>query len=110
MLRTGERVRARRQGGVGRMVESHFGLKQRPFRSALDCSRYYPATGHEDALSQLLQALADDEGLALLTGEPGLGKTLLCHCLLQRYGEVRSAFVTNSHLPDRAALLQAILY
>ncbi len=28
----------------------------------------------------------------------------------QRYGDGRSAFVTNSHLPDRAALFQAILY
>jgi len=92
------------------MYESHFGLRQRPFRSAPDCSRYYPATGHEHALTQLLQALADGEGLALLTAAPGLGKTLLCHCLLQRCGDGRSAFVTNSHLPDRAALFQAILY
>jgi len=92
------------------MYETHFGLRQRPFRSAPDCSRYYPATGHEDALAQLLQALTDGEGLALLTGPPGVGKTLLCHCLLQRCGDGRSAFVTNSHLPDRAALFQAILY
>jgi len=110
MLRRGEGVCARLQRGMGRMYESHFGLKQRPFHAAPDCSRYYPATGHEQALEQLLQALADAEGLILLTGEPGVGKTLLCHCLLQRLGDVRSAFVTNSHLPDRAALLQAILY
>ena len=92
------------------MYESHFRLRQRPFRSAPDCSHYYPATGHEDALTQLLQALAEDEGLVLLTGEPGLGKTLLCHCLLESCGSLRSAFVINSHLPDRAALLQVILY
>src|SRR4051794_33173917 len=110
MLRTGEGVCARLQEGMGRMYESHFGLKQRPFHSAPDCSRYYPATGHEQALEQLLQALIDNEGLVLLTGAPGVGKTLLCHCLLQRCGDVRSAFVTNSHLPDRVALLQAILY
>src|SRR3954447_22435450 len=110
MVRTGEGVCARLQGGTGHMYESHFGLKQRPFHSAPDCSRYYPATGHEQALEQLLQALIDNEGLILLTGEPGVGKTLLCHCLLQRCGDVRSAFVTNSHLSDRAALFQAILY
>src|SRR5437588_1982700 len=110
MLRTGEGVCARLQRGMGRMYESHFGLKQRPFYSAPDCSRYYPATEHEHALEQLLQALADAEGLILLTGEPGVGKTLLCHCLLQRSGDIRSAFVTNSHLPDRSALLQTILY
>lgn len=92
------------------MYESHFGLRERPFRSLPDASRYYPATGHEVALSQLLQGLAEEEGLLLLGGEPGIGKTLLCHCLLQRVGDVRSAFLTNSHLPNRVALLQAILY
>src|SRR5262249_5885044 len=58
-----------------------------------------------------LQAIADDEGLAVLTGAVGTGKTLLCHCLLERLGpQASTAFVTNSHLADRAGLFQAILY
>ncbi len=92
------------------MYESHFGLRHRPFRPAPDVARYYPASGHEQALAQLAQALADDEGLALVTGEPGCGKTLLCHCLVQRAGEARSAFVGHGPFPDRASLLQAVLY
>ena len=82
MLRRGEGVCARLQRGMGRMYESHFGLKQRPFRSAPDGSRYYPATGHEDALEQLLQALADDEGLVLLTGALLVPALSLPHALL----------------------------
>jgi type II secretory pathway predicted ATPase ExeA len=117
-------------GDLVRMYETHFGLRQRPFRPAPDVTRYYPATGHERALAELLQGLDEDEGLVLLTGEPGLGKTLLCHCLLERFhpgrpesedgstgrslipleDEVRCAFLTNSHFPDRVALLQAILF
>jgi type II secretory pathway predicted ATPase ExeA len=93
------------------MYESHFGLRERPFRATPDCGSYYAATSHERALARLLQALADDEGMVLLTGEPGTGKTLLCHCLLERLGpDVLSAFLTNSHLTDRASLLQALLY
>jgi type II secretory pathway predicted ATPase ExeA len=93
------------------MYESHFGLRQRPFRPTPDCSRYYPATSHEEAISSLLGGIEGDEGMLLLSGEPGLGKTLLCHCLLSRLGDgVRSAFLTNGHLPDRTALFQAILY
>jgi type II secretory pathway predicted ATPase ExeA len=93
------------------MYVSHYGLKHRPFRAAPDSDYYYPATSHERALGQLLQAVAADEGLALLTGAPGTGKTLLCHCLLERLGpEVRSAFLTNGHLAGRSGLLQAILY
>jgi type II secretory pathway predicted ATPase ExeA len=59
----------------------------------------------------LLQAIGDDEGLALLTGEPGMGKTLVGHCFLNRLGpEHSSAFLTNSHFHDRTGLLQAVLY
>jgi type II secretory pathway predicted ATPase ExeA len=93
------------------MYETHFGLRERPFRATPDSACYYPATSHEQTLARLLQALADDEGMVLLTGEPGTGKTLLCHCLLERLGPgVASAFVTNSHTGGRAGLLQAILY
>jgi type II secretory pathway predicted ATPase ExeA len=93
------------------MYETHFGLRQRPFPAIADNEFYYPATGHEQALAQLQQAIQDDEGFALLLGEPGTGKTIVCHCLLDRLGEtVSSAFLTHSHFRDRAGLLQAILY
>jgi general secretion pathway protein A len=58
----------------------------------------------------LRRALADGESVVVLTGAPGTGKTVLCHCLLEGFGGGVSAFLTNSHLPDRTALLQAILY
>ena len=45
------------------MYTTHFGLRQRPFRSLPDPGCYYPATGHEHALQQLLQALDDGEAL-----------------------------------------------
>src|SRR5262245_32303297 len=93
------------------MYQSHFGLRQRPFRSTPDPGSYYPATSHEDALHQLRQAVADDEPLALLIGEPGTGKTLLAAQLLDRLGDdVSRVFITNSLLQRPAELYQAILY
>lgn len=93
------------------MYEAHFGLRQRPFRPTPDSEGYYPATTHEQALNRLLAGIADDEGLLLLTGGPGMGKTLLCHRLLERLdpGTV-SALLTNSRAGSRAGLLQGILY
>ena len=93
-------------------MDAHdFGLGRRPFPATPDRAFYYPATSHETALAELLRAIADDEGLALLTGAPGTGKTLLAYCLLERLGEeVTSGFLTNSHVADRSALLQAILF
>lgn len=93
------------------MGASHFGLRQRPFPATPDPARYYPATSHERALARLLGGLGDGEGVVVLTGRPGTGKTLLCHCLLERLGSgVSIAFLTNSHVGDRAGLLQAILF
>src|SRR5262245_8715336 len=104
------RMRARR-GKWHTMYESHFGLRRRPFPATPDSECYYPATGHERALALLQQALANEEGLALLTGEPGTGKTLLGHRLLEGLGaDATCAFLTNSHFRDPAGLLQAILY
>src|SRR4051812_18153830 len=93
------------------MYQSHFGLRHRPFRSAPDIAAYYPATAHEEALHLLRQAVADDEPVALLTGESGSGKTLLAALLMDRVSESASCvFVTNAHLRHRGDLFQAILY
>src|SRR5581483_8111149 len=98
-------------GGRLIMYASHFGLRQRPFPATLDPECYYPATGHEQALARLHQALADDQGFALLTGGTGMGKTLLCHRLLEKLGpDVTTALVTNGPVGDRTGLLQAVLY
>src|SRR5262249_7006930 len=87
------------------------GFRRRPFPATPDSRAYYPATSHERALALLQRALDDGDSLALLTGAPGTGKTLVCHCLLERLGDgVASAFLTHSHFSSRSALLQAILY
>jgi general secretion pathway protein A len=93
------------------MVPSHFQFRQRPFPATPDPARYYPATSHERAIARLVHALSDGEGVTVLTGAPGTGKTLLCHCLLERLGSAANAvFLTNSRVGDRAGLLQAILF
>jgi type II secretory pathway predicted ATPase ExeA len=93
------------------MYETHFGLRQRPFRTTPDSAVYYPATSHETAINRLLRGLSDEEGIVVLSGEAGTGKTLLCHCLLERLGSTgATAFLTNTHFADRSALFQAILY
>ncbi len=92
------------------MAENRWGLKRRPFPTTPNASVYYPATTHEHALAQLEHGLQDDEGLLLLQGDAGTGKTLLAQILFDRVPAVESVFLTNSHLPDRLALLQSILY
>jgi type II secretory pathway predicted ATPase ExeA len=93
------------------MSATRFGLRQRPFPATPDVACYYPATTHERALAKIGGALVDGEGLLVLTGAPGTGKTLLGQLLLERPGEdAPSAFLTNSHFACRAALFQALLF
>ena len=93
------------------MYETHFGLRQRPFRSCPDSAFYYPATSHEVALGRLLQAIHEGEGLCLLTGQPGTGKTVVCHCLLERFDpDVTALFLMHSRMDGRVGLLQTLLY
>lgn len=93
------------------MYHQRFALSRRPFPATPDTSCYYPASAHEAALARLHRAIDDDEGLMLLSGAPGTGKTLLGQCLLEQLDQqITSAFITNTHFEDRTALLQAILY
>ncbi len=93
------------------MYQEHFGLRQRPFPPTPDPASYYPATTHERALARLGRGLDGGEGLLLLTGAAGTGKTLLCHCLLDRLNRgANTVLLTNSRFRDSAALLQAVLY
>src|SRR5262249_3498938 len=77
------------------MYEAHFGLRRRPFPATPDCQCWYPSTGHECAVAHLLQAVQDCEGLLLLTGGPGTGKTVLGQRLLEQLGQdVEAVFLT----------------
>ena len=89
----------------------HFGLRTRPFRTTPDVDAYYPATTHETALAELRRALEDEEGVVLLRGAPGTGKTLLAHLLIENLPEgTRTVFLTNCHFAQRADLVQGILF
>src|SRR3954465_8024802 len=83
----------------------------RPCRSSPDVDAYSPSPTHEAALADLRRALADGEGLMLLAGEPGTGKTLLAHHFMSKLPEgSRAAFLTHGSFRRRADLLRAILY
>jgi type II secretory pathway predicted ATPase ExeA len=93
------------------MYSAKFGLRHRPFPATPDPAFYYPATSHERAIARLVTGLEDGEAALLLTGEAGTGKTLLCHCLLDRLGsEVVTAFLTAGHYDGPTGLLQSLLF
>ena len=62
--------------------EPFYGFRQTPFSLTPNPRFVFPASSHERALQTILHALARREGLMLVTGDIGCGKTTLCRRLL----------------------------
>ena len=60
------------------MYTSHFGLRELPFGITPDTSFFFACTNYQAALNTLLVAVKNGEGFIKITGEVGVGKTLLC--------------------------------
>ena len=93
------------------MYEAHFGLSERPFGSVPQIEQYYPATTIEAARRTLERCIRRAEGVGIMIGPSGVGKTLLCQMLAE---QLRDSFqvvlLSCGRLSTRRALLQAILY
>ncbi|MBL8825470.1 MAG: AAA family ATPase [Planctomycetaceae bacterium] len=93
------------------MYESHFGLSRRPFAFAPQVEQYFPGRAIESARQTLVRCIERAEGIGLVIGPTGTGKSLLLQVLAARFRSTFSvALLANSHLPSRRALLQAILF
>ncbi|EQD51885.1 type II secretory pathway component ExeA (predicted ATPase) [mine drainage metagenome] len=81
------------------MYLEYFGFREYPFNLTPDTDFFYAFGSHQEALNVLIVALANGEGFLKVTGEVGLGKTLLCRTLLNHLREgVATAYLPNPHL------------
>jgi len=65
----------------------HFGLPQDPFSNEPDLRYFYESTSHRDAQRRVERGLRQHKGLTLLTGDGGMGKTLLARRILESLEE-----------------------
>lgn len=85
----------------------HLGFAEPPFRITPDTDYFFQGRGHMEALDHLRFGIASG-GLTMMTGEVGVGKTLLCRYLLRHPPRgIRFAYLLN---PDQsyAELLASI--
>jgi general secretion pathway protein A len=77
-----------------------FGLRENPFHVSPDPRFYYPSPGHDKAFTELLYSIETRQGITVLTGEAGTGKTTLVNRLLDWLHErnFSSAYVFHSLL------------
>jgi general secretion pathway protein A len=62
---------------------SYFGLRANPFHVSPDPRFYIPTPAYESALSEIKYGIETRQGLMVLTGEAGTGKTTLLQMLLE---------------------------
>jgi len=65
------------------MYLDYWNLKEPPFENTPDPRFLFASKQHREALSQLFNALREEKGCALLTGEYGCGKTHLIRTVVQ---------------------------
>ncbi len=93
------------------MYEVSFGLSRRPFPSLPQPEFYYPAGAAEYARQTLLRCVERGEGVAVVVGPTGCGKSLLGQLLADHFRDsMHVVQLASGRLDSRRALLQAILY
>ena len=86
-----------------------FKLTDTPFRLTPDVDYFFSSQGHGAALETLFYSIRSGEGFVQITGQPGVGKTLLIrHLLNQLHGEVKTALILHPRL-GAEDLLKVIL-
>ncbi len=67
------------------MYLKYWALKRPPFQNLPDTEYFMETPKHREALVRLLYAVKGGKGSAMLTGEVGCGKTLICLKLLEKF-------------------------
>ncbi|MCD6308255.1 MAG: AAA family ATPase [Candidatus Latescibacteria bacterium] len=93
------------------MYLSYWGLKEKPFENTPDPRFMYYSVKHKEALLNLLYAVNENKGAALLTGDIGCGKTLLARALISRLDpdDFEIGLVANPRL-DEDEFIREIMY
>ncbi|GAB6167230.1 AAA family ATPase [Thermostilla marina] len=93
------------------MYEEHFGFQRRPFPAACDCDLYVLVEPFDEALERLTRTIARAEGVGLVVGPTGTGKSLLCRLLIEQFRDrMEICHLAGGRLGRPRLLLQALLF
>ena len=93
------------------MYEAFFHLKERPFAATPRVEQYFPARVTEAARRTLVRCIERAEGMGVLVGASGTGKTLVCQMLSSEFEDAFDVVMLGtSRIDSPRTLLQAILF
>jgi general secretion pathway protein A len=105
----GEALTIRASGAPTQTYEEFYGLSQPPFSLAPDPQFLYLSESHEDAIRQLIDAARRNEGVVVLTGDVGTGKTTIARALLTRLDKTSFASLVLNPFISVDELLREVL-
>ena len=83
----------------------HFGLREAPFKITPTAEFFYHGGKRGDILHALLYAVKVGEGIMMVTGEVGSGKTMILRTMAERLpGEADLIYIANPSLSGREIL------
>jgi MSHA biogenesis protein MshM len=88
------------------MYKAHFGLRELPFGITPDTGFFFACPTYQEALNTLLVASKSGEGFIKITGEVGVGKTMLCRKFMATLDKsFVTAYIPNPFLEPRTLLM-----
>tara|TARA_R110002111_G_scaffold100976_6_gene156554 strand:- start:119849 stop:121849 length:2001 start_codon:yes stop_codon:yes gene_type:complete len=93
------------------MYETNFGFTDRPFTVSPSPACFFQAAEHQNVLDELMVSISSLNGITILTGDAGTGKTAICRQIIfQSENQFQIQFVEHCNFPTVRALLQTLLY
>jgi general secretion pathway protein A len=89
--------------------EPFYGLREKPFSLSADPRFLFRSPAHGPAFDEILAGIRRREGLIVLTGEIGTGKTTLCRSVLQHLDRRTFAAFVADPFVSREDLLKTLL-
>jgi len=89
--------------------EAFFGFAERPFSLTPDPKYYFRSRSHSRAFDALAAGVANREGVLLVTGDLGVGKTTLCRTFLDLLQRKTCAALIGNALVSPEDLLRLLL-
>jgi general secretion pathway protein A len=100
---------AARNGSASLTYEPFYGLREKPFSLSADPRFLFRSPAHGPGFDELQAGIRRREGLIVLTGEIGTGKTTLCRSVLQHLDRRTFASFVADPFVSREDLVKTLL-
>jgi type II secretory pathway predicted ATPase ExeA/cell division septation protein DedD len=91
------------------MFTQFFGFRENPFKTGFDPEYLFLGKQHEEAIAHLNYALMEGEGFIAITGNQGVGKTMVCRSFVEKLDPSTAEYAyMDNPAPNAQQLLKTI--